>query len=332
MVHISSPVKRLTDVHSHAYCRMKQRESLPALICVAAFAAMTNTTHAAENPGAPPAVSSHSWAVADGTTGQIIASKNGDKPAKSASTTKVMCALVVLDLAAKDPAVLDEMVTFSKLADDTVGSTAEIGVGEKVPVRDGLYAMMLPSGNDMGNAFAEHFNKRLQPPGAETPASVKEKAYETRRNFIAEMNRMAARLGLKNTRYRIPYGDGGADADRTTTPNDLVKLGMEAMKNPLFRTVVKTVSHTAKVTKADGSVREATWENTNKLLKAGTYDGIKTGQTRLAGYCLLATGEKEGRRLFVAVLGSKTEPERFTDTETLFQWAMEKKPGEPAAK
>jgi D-alanyl-D-alanine carboxypeptidase (penicillin-binding protein 5/6) len=138
------------------------------------------------------------------------------------------------------------------------------------------------------------------------------------------MNRMAARIDLENTRYRLPYGDGGADADRTTTPNDLVKLGMEAMKHPLLRTVVKTVSHTAKVTKADGSVREATWENTNKLLKAGTYDGIKTGQTRLAGYCLLATGEKEGRRLFVAVLGSKTEPERFTDTETLFQWAMKK--------
>jgi D-alanyl-D-alanine carboxypeptidase len=280
--------------------------------------------NAAEKPATPPATTSHAWAIAEGSTGKIIASKNGDEPVKSASTTKVMCALVVLELAKQDPAVLDEVVTFSKLADDTEGSTCDIKVGEKIHVRDGLYAMLLPSGNDMGNAFAEHFNKRLAPPGDETPKSVSVEKYGTRRNFIAEMNRMAARLGLAKTHYRLPYGDGGTAADRTTTAKDLIHLGREAMKNPLFQTLVKTVKYTAQITTPDGSTREGTWENTNKLLKLGTYDGIKTGQTKTAGNCLLATGVHEGRRLYVVVLGAATEADRFTDTQNLFQWALEK--------
>jgi D-alanyl-D-alanine carboxypeptidase (penicillin-binding protein 5/6) len=160
--------------------------------------------------------------------------------------------------------------------------------------------------------------------------------YGTRRNFIAEMNRMAARLGLAKTHYRLPYGDGGTAADRTTTAHDLIKLGRDAMKNPLFQTLVKTVKYSAQITTPDGSTREGAWENTNKLLTLGTYDGIKTGQTNTAGYCLLATGVHEGRRLYVVVLGAATEPDRFTDTQNLFQWALEKdkdaKPEADAAK
>jgi D-alanyl-D-alanine carboxypeptidase (penicillin-binding protein 5/6) len=297
----------------------------PSIVKRAALATCLSVTgialHAKEDLTAPPATTSHAWAIAEGATGKIIASENGDEPVKAASTTKVMCATVVLQLAQKDPAVLDEKVTFSKLADSTEGSTCEIKAGEKISVRDGLYAMLLPSGNDMGNAFAEHFNKRLQPPGAETPASVSVEKYGTRRNFIAEMNRTAAKFGLKNTHYRLPYGDGGTEKDRTTTAHDLIKLGQEAMKNPVFQTVVKTVKYSAKVTKPDGSEREGSWENTNKLLTLGTYDGIKTGQTNAAGYCLLATGEREGRRLYVVVLGATTEPARFADTRNLFRWA-----------
>ena len=70
-------------------------------------------------------------AVADGATGKVLASHNGDEPMKAASTTKTMCSLVVLELAKKDPAVLDEEVTFSKLADITEGSTAGIKAGEQ---------------------------------------------------------------------------------------------------------------------------------------------------------------------------------------------------------
>lgn len=298
-----------------------------ALAGVFALAVTLTPARSAEDLTAPPITTSPIWAVADGATGQVLASERGDELVKSASTTKVMCALVVLDLAKKDPAVLSEQVTFSKLADATEGSTANLKAGESIAVRDGLYAMMLPSGNDMGNAFAEHFHKRLPPPGAETPAGITVEKFGTRRNFIAEMNRLAVRLGMTNTKYRLPYGDGGTDADRTTTAHDLLKLGQEATKDATFRAVVKTVRHTAKVLLpgTSGKARDVTWENTNKLLTLGTYDGIKTGQTNAAGYCLLATGEQDGRRLFVVVLGAATEPGRFADTRNLFRWAWGRK-------
>jgi D-alanyl-D-alanine carboxypeptidase (penicillin-binding protein 5/6) len=293
-----------------------------SLACVITLAcAWGHTVPGKEDLNAPPATTAKAWAVADGSTGQVLASHHGEEPLKAASTTKTMCALVVVELAKKDPSILDERVTFSKLADTTEGSTAGIKAGESITVRDGLYALMLPSGNDMGNAFAEHFNKRLPPPGAETPATVSVEKYGTRRNFVAEMNRTARRLGMTRTVYRIPFGDGGTDQDRTTTVHDLLKLGQEAMRNPLLQTVVKTVKHTARVEMPDGKWREITWENTNKLLTLGSYDGIKTGQTNTAGYCLLATGELDGRRLYVAVLGSDTEPGRFADTRNLFRWA-----------
>lgn len=292
-----------------------------------ALAGMMLPARSAEDLAAPPVTTSPIWAIADGATGQVLASQQADEPVKSASTTKVMCALVVLELAAKDPAVLSEQVTFSKLADATEGSTAGLKAGESIAVIDGLYALMLPSGNDMGNAFAEHFNKRLAPPGAETPPGITMEKFGTRRNFIAEMNRIAGRLGMTNTKYRLPYGDGGTDDDRTTTAHDLLILGQAAMKDATFRNVVKTVKHTAKVLLpgTSGKTRDITWENTNKLLTLGTYDGIKTGQTNAAGYCLLATGEQQGRRLFVVVLGAATEPGRFADTRNLFRWAWGRK-------
>jgi serine-type D-Ala-D-Ala carboxypeptidase (penicillin-binding protein 5/6) len=293
---------------------------------LAALTVLMTRIHAAEDLNGPPVTTSPAWAIAEGATGQVIASQNGDEPMKAASTTKTMCALVVLELARKNPAVLNEKITFSKLADSTEGSTAGIKAGEQITARDGLYALLLPSGNDMGNAFAEHFSKRLQPPGPETPASVSVEKYGTRRNFVAEMNRSAVRLGMTNTHYRIPYGDGGTETDRTTTVHDLIKLAQEAMKDPLFRTVVKTVKYSANVSTADGKPREITWENTNKLLTLGNYDGIKTGQTNTAGNCLLATGEHEGRRLYVVVLGATTEPGRFADTRNLFRWAWSKTP------
>jgi D-alanyl-D-alanine carboxypeptidase (penicillin-binding protein 5/6) len=303
---------------------MRPHHSLPVLrLILAGLALVPSLARSAEDLATPPVTTSPIWAIADGATGQVLASEKGGEPVKSASTTKVMCALVVLELAAKDPAVLSEQVTYSKLADATEGSTAGLKAGESIAVRDGLYALMLPSGNDMGNAFAEHFNKRLAPPGPETPPAITVEKFGTRRNFIAEMNRIAARLGMNDTKYRLPYGDGGTGDDRTTTAHDLLKLGQAAVKDATFRSVVKTVKHTAEVLLpgTSGKTRDITWENTNKLLTLGTYDGIKTGQTNAAGYCLLATGEQEGRRLFVVVLGAATEPGRFADTRNLFRWA-----------
>lgn len=289
-----------------------------------ALALVTQGCGVAQDAALPPATTSPVWAVADGQTGKILASQKGELPIKSASTTKVMCALVVAEQARQNPAVLDEQVTFSKLADATEGATAGLTAGERISVRDGLRGMLLPSGNDMANALAEHFNARLAPPGAETPMEVAGDKFASRRNFIAEMNRNAVRLGMKNTMYRLPYNDGGTEKARTTTAHDLLKLGQAAMQDPILREVVKTRKYTTNVITTTGKTREITWENTNKLLALEGYDGIKTGQTNAAGYCLLATGEQAGRRLYVVVMGAATEAGRFADAQALFAWGWKR--------
>ncbi|RBP46117.1 D-alanyl-D-alanine carboxypeptidase (penicillin-binding protein 5/6) [Roseimicrobium gellanilyticum] len=298
---------------------------LPALLlatCLLMAFSPTLTLFAAEDLATPPITTAKAWVIADGNTGEVLASHQPDEKLKSASTTKAMCAHVVLGLAKKDPAVLDEMVTISKLADATAGSTAGVKAGEKISVRDGLRGLMLPSGNDMGNAFAEHFHARLQPPGKETPDSVKTPGFRTRCNFIAEMNREAIRLGMKNTVYRQSYGDGGEDKDPTTTARDLVILAIAAMKDPAFAEVVKTQKYTGKVLLPGSTTktRDITWENSNQLLKLGGYDGVKTGMTNQAGYCLIARGEQNGMPLIVTILGAPSEEVRYAEVRNLFRW------------
>lgn len=303
-----------------------RRESLNPMIRRVAFTLITgllaiaNIASAAENPAAPPAVTARSWAIADADSGKLLWSHLPDEPRKAASTTKMMAAYVVLELA-RDAAILDEQIEASALAASTPGSVAGLRQGERIGVRDGLYALMLPSGNDMGNAFAEHFNSRFEAPGDETPENAKTEANATRVNFIAEMNRTARRLGMNDTHYRSPYGDGGTPEDRTTTARDLVTLAVAARRHPLFREVVATTDKAIRVHLPDGSLRRLAWANTNRLLEIDGYDGIKTGSTKLAENCLVASGTQGGRRFIVVTLGSSSDQSRFTDSKDLFRWA-----------
>lgn len=282
--------------------------------------AIANIASAADNPEVPPEVTAHSWAIADADSGELLWAHLPDEPRKAASTTKMMAAYVVLELA-RDATVLDEVIEISPLAASTTGSIAGLRQGEKIGMRDGLYALMLPSGNDMGNAFAEHFNSRLGVPGDETPENAKTEANSTRVNFIAEMNRTAKRLGMNGTHYRSPYGDGGTPEDRTTTARDLITLAVAARKHPLFREVVATTDKAIRVHLPDGSLRRLAWANTNRLLEIDGYDGIKTGSTKLAENCLVASGTHAGRHLIVVTLGSSSDQSRFTDSKDLFRWA-----------
>ena len=104
------------------------------------------------------------WAIADGRTGEVLWGHREKEPLEMASTTKIMTALIVVRLMAKDPKVGDELVTFSRRADRTIGSSADVHEGERLPVRELLYGLLLPSGNDAAVAFGEHFGGRLKPP------------------------------------------------------------------------------------------------------------------------------------------------------------------------
>lgn len=304
---------------------------LPWLLIVSLIMAGCTTSRSVarwtEDLNAPPPVTAKAWAIANGRTGELLWGLNADEPRKAASTTKMMCAFIILQLAAHAPSVLDEVVTFSQLADDTVGSTADIRVGERVSVRECLYGLLLPSGNDAGNALAEHFNDRFAPPDEGLRAlGLGSSAFATRANFIAEMNRTAHRLGMTNTVYRSSFGDGGTPDDRTITARDLTRLAWHAMQNPLFREYVSTQRYEGRIQTPDGGSRTAVWINTNQLLPLNAgYDGIKTGTTTQAGACLVASARRGDDHLLMAVLGSETASGRYVDSRNLYRWAWQQR-------
>lgn len=285
-----------------------------------------------EDLNAPPEVTAKAWAIAEHDTGKLLWSANADEKRKSASTTKMMCAYTVLKLAEVDPAVLEEKVTFSKLASSTPGSFSEVKAGESLTVKDCLYALMLPSGNDAGNALGEHFNKRLAPPDARLKKlGLSNPVLASRVNFIAEMNRHAQALGMTDTVYRASFGDGGTEQDRTTTAADLCKLASIAMKNDLFRQIVSSREYTGRITTVSGGTREQRWENSNPLLKLGLgYEGIKTGMTNQAGYCLVVIARRGEESLIFVVLGCVNEETRSADIRNLARWAWKMRGGDAA--
>lgn len=272
----------------------------------------------AEQLGAPPVVSAKVWAVADGKTGKVLWGSKEREPVPIASTTKIMTAHVVLTLAAADPKVLDEVLTFSETADKTPGSASDLKAGDKVAVRDLLFGLMLPSGNDAATAFAEHFGGRVKGDGRADAAA----------NFVAEMNRTAKALKMEETKYLDPHGL----SRNVASARDLVTLTAAAMKNPVFATYVRTRRHKCTVTDKDGKTREAVWTNTNKLLDIEGYEGVKTGTTTAAGSCLVSSGRLNGDHLFVVVLGCTSNDSRYADARNLFRWAWAERGQKPKDK
>jgi len=271
----------------------------------------------------PPIVSAKAWGIADAKTGKLLFGHKQDVQLPMASTTKLMTAWLVARLAKQDPRVLDEEVTFSAFADSTGGSSATIRAGERLPVRELLYGLLLPSGNDAANAMAEHFGGRFQkPPKAMVwPTSTKPRAKpEPWFCFVAEMNRAAGALGMKHTQYWNPHG---LDCKgHCTTAADLLILARRFMESPLLRGYVATRSHRAMLATGNGSRRRVTWRNTNRLLKIQGYGGLKTGTTSRAGACLVSSHTRKQDQLLMVVLGSMSSSGRYVDSRNLYRWAF----------
>lgn len=263
-----------------------------------------------------PFVTCEAWAVGDGKTGELLWGHMEDQSVDIASTTKIMTAYLVLTLAAQKAEILDETVTFSTIADETIGSTAGIRAGEQLPVRELLYGLLLPSGNDGSVALAEHFGSHYEPAnGAAEESNSRDDAYA---RFVAEMNRTAVRLGMSRTTYKNPHGltEPGHQASAT----DLLKLAHAAMCLESFRQYVGTSQRGCTVIGPGGYERHIVWRNTNQLLKIEGYLGVKTGTTTAAGACLVSYGRRDNEDLIVVVLGAKSGPARYTDTRNLFRW------------
>jgi D-alanyl-D-alanine carboxypeptidase (penicillin-binding protein 5/6) len=274
----------------------------------------------------PPFVSSDAWTIVDAETGAAIGQQAADVPSHFASTTKMMTAWLVIRLAETQPGILDEVLTMSARADETRGSTSDIRAGEQLTIREALYGLMLPSGNDMSVALAEHFGQRLAavsvdasgatPTAATSAASV---PMDPLQLFVDAMNAEAKRLGMSNSHYTNPHGL--TNAAHLSTAADLAVLARAVLSSPLYRSYVSTRQHGATVEGPGGYRRNVIWKNTNELLGIEGYDGIKTGTTDQAGACLVSTGERNGKRLIVVVLGSAASEARYTDSRNLYRWA-----------
>lgn len=265
----------------------------------------------------PPFVTAKAWAIGDAKTGRILWQDNGSESRDFASTTKVMTAWLVLQEAAKETVILDEVITFSADADKTPGSTSGVKTGEKIAVRELLYGLMLPSGNDAAVALAEFAGPRFSADG-DTAEAQRPVA-----RFVAQMNRVAKELGMNQTTYANPHGL--PDGRHRSTAIDQVTLAARVMQDERFRHYAGTRRHAVRVEGAGGYQRNIVWKNGNELLDTAGYLGVKTGTTDAAGACLISFGSHQKEELIVVVLGSSSNQGRYTDTRNLYRWAWQQR-------
>ncbi len=256
--------------------------------------------------GKPPAITASGAILLDNDTGHILDDLNGERPLPMASTTKIMTALITIQAAD-----LNKVVTIERDALNEVllhnGSSAKLQLGDRLTLKDLLYGMMLPSGDDAAIAIADVV-------GGSTA------------NFVSMMNLFAYRLHLFQTHYinsdGLTYYDrnGQPIPGHYTTAYDLVRLARYAMTIPLFAQIVRTQHYQIPATSSHHSY---SWDNTNQLL--ATYagmTGIKTGFTTEAGGCLVFSATRAGHQLIGVVLHSIDEEHRFSDARILLNWGF----------
>lgn len=236
-----------------------------------------------------PTIGATCAVLLEGTTGTVLYAKNEHVRRAPASTTKILTALLALE-----EGDLKDTVTISQRAAGVRGSSAHIRSGQRIPLGDLLHGLLLPSGNDAAVAIAEHLA------GSET-------------DFIRKMNIRARELGAINSHFVNPHGLD--HPDHYSTAFDLAMITRVAMLYPQFGETVSKIQHDASF---DGS--RWSWYNTNRmLLSFEGAEGVKTGTTSDAGYCLVAAASRDGRRLISVVLNSHN---RWHDSATLMEYGF----------
>jgi D-alanyl-D-alanine carboxypeptidase (penicillin-binding protein 5/6) len=237
-----------------------------------------------------PNVSAASVVLVDLDSGEVLFDRAGRRRRPIASTTKVMTALLVLESATP----VDEVIA-SERAVSAEGAELGLEQGERIPVRELLFALLLQSANDAAVALAEHV-------GGSVDA------------FVERMNQRALRLGLADTRFASP---NGLDDSGYSTAVDLAAITVEALRSPTFAETVGARFRT--IPAPDGPARRIQNRNALLWLYPGAV-GVKTGYTAAAGFCLVAAAERDGLRLGAVVLGSPTEP--FSDAAALLNYGF----------
>jgi serine-type D-Ala-D-Ala carboxypeptidase (penicillin-binding protein 5/6) len=233
--------------------------------------------------GAPQGVKAKGAVLADAATGQVLWGRGLDAERPMASVTKVMTALMVINSGNLNQEIRVPQAAFN-YAWKYGGETASLRPGDELTVQQLLEALLLPSGADAAYTLANAYGPGLNA-------------------FIARMNVTAAQLGMTHTHFTSPDGlPYPTETSTYSTPSDLLKLGLAAMKSPVFRSIVDQRFYN--LPKGHGH-HQYWWDNTNDLI--GSYQGavgIKTGYTDDAGHCLLFEAVRNGRTLIGVVLDS----------------------------
>lgn len=243
---------------------------------------------------APPAISASSYLLQDFNTGKVLAESKSDIKLAPASLTKIMTVYVVFNEIKSGHLKLDDLVTISENAWKTSGSKMFVKVGDQVKVEDLLKGVIIQSGNDASVALAEHVA------GNEA-------------TFAELMNQQAKRLGMANSHFE--NSDGLPSDGHYTTARDLTILTTALIKDfPNFYPWFSLKEFT---------YNKITQHNRNLLLgRDSTVDGVKTGHTDEAGYCLVASALRNGMRLISVVLGTESESARADTNETLLNYGF----------
>lgn len=243
---------------------------------------------------APPIIGAKSFLLIDGSTGAELASLEADKRLAPASLTKLMTAYAIFRALAEDQVSLEDQVTVSEKAWRTQGSRMFIEVGSRVSVQDLLLGMIVQSGNDASVALAEHVA------GSEAV-------------FAEVMNQYAAQLGMTATNFK--NSTGLPDENHYSTARDLALLA---------KTIIAEFPEYYKWY----SVKEFEYNNikqpnrNNLLWRDESVDGMKTGRTDDAGYCLVSSASRDGMRVVSVVLGTASAKARVDGSQALINYGF----------
>jgi serine-type D-Ala-D-Ala carboxypeptidase (penicillin-binding protein 5/6) len=280
---------------------LRQLISRVLLVCVAAWVGVPALAQMPQ----PPEVAARAYLLMDVTTGQVLAAKDPDQPVEPASLTKLMTAYIVFDALKAGKISLSQTLPVSERAWKMPGSRMFIDPKMQVPVEDLIKGMIVQSGNDATMALAEGVGGSPE-------------------RFVQLMNEQARALGMSRSSFKNP--EGLTEPGHVTSARDLATLATR-----LMRDFPQYVSYYAIQRYRYPGTPAANDTNRNLLLfRDPSVDGLKTGHTNAAGYCLVATARRqvpslgEGpqgqRRLLSVLLGATSENARAAESQKLLNW------------
>ena len=282
--------QRFSSQHVEPICALAHaviRSVLAGLLLSTSFAVQ------AQNPPAP-VINAKAWLLLDVSSGQVLATQASAERIEPASLTKLMTAYLTFAALKAKTLTLDQVVPVSEKAWKMGGSRMFIEPKKPVTVAELLRGMIVQSGNDACVALAELIS------GSEEA-------------FAAAMTREGKRLGLKNTQFR--NSTGWPDPEHYTTADDLAVLATAIIRD--------FPDHYALYSIKEYAYNNITQANRNKLLWVDPHvDGMKTGFTESAGYCLISSAKRGPRRLLSVVLGAASENARATESQKLLNFGF----------